>query len=124
MLTPKQIRALKALLTEPTKEQASKAAGISTRTMSTYLANPEFQQAYKKAFGELITDVTRQAQQSMSPAIVALREIIEDDKAMKKRGTNNRITACRTMLEYGLKLTEITDILAELDAIEGGDDVL
>lgn len=118
MLTPKQNRALQALLTEPTKEQASKAAGISTRTMSTYLANPEFQQAYKKAFGELITDATRQAQQALSPALSALRDIVEDGNET----SSARIAAARTLLEYGLRLTEISDILAELDEIDRGDD--
>jgi len=42
MLTPKQAKALQALLTQPTKAAAAKAAGISVRTLTDYLALPEF----------------------------------------------------------------------------------
>ena len=114
-MTPNQQRALQALLTQPNKKAAAKAAGITPRTMTTYLADPEFQKEYKKAFGQLVTDATRQAQQSLSPAISALRDIVEDDN----ENSSARIAAARSLLEYGLRLTEFTDILAELEAVEG-----
>lgn len=120
MLSPKQNKAIQALLTQPTKTDAAQAAGISPRTLREYLANPEFQTEYKKACGELVTDATRQAQQSLNPALTALRSIVDDPN----QNTNARIAAARSLLEYGLRLTEISDILNVIDSFEGGNDVL
>lgn len=118
-MTPKKHKALQALLTQPTKKAAAEAAGISPRTLRDYLADPEFQKEYKKAFGQLVTDATRQAQQSLSPAISALRNIVEDDDGTHTKNSSAKIAAARSLLEYGLRLTEFTDILAELQAVEG-----
>lgn len=82
--------------------------------MRRYLADPEFQAAYKEAFSGLITDATRQAQQSLSPALSTLREIVEDND----ENAQARISAARSILEYSLKLTEQTDILARLSELE------
>ena len=115
LLTPKKERALQALLTQPTKKEAAAAAGISPRTLRDYLADPEFQKEYKKAFRQLVSDATRQAQQALSPAISALRDIVEDDT----ENSSTRIAAARSLLEYGLRMTEFSDILQELDGLEG-----
>ena len=115
MMTPRQHKALQALLTQPTKQEAAKAAGISPRTLRDYLADPDFQAAYRQAFGQLVHDATRQAQQALSPALSALRDIVEDETET----STARIAAARSLLEYGLRLTELTDILEELEAIEG-----
>lgn len=114
-LTPNKEKALVALLTQPTKAAAAAAAGIAERTLRSYLSDSEFQERYKQAFGELVTDATRQAQQSLSPALSTLREIVEDNE----QGATVRIQAARSLLEYGLRLTEITDILRDLEAAEG-----
>lgn len=60
-------------------------------------------------------DAARQAQQAIAPALSTLREIVEDT------GENSqaRISAARSILEYGLKLTETSDILTRLDELEG-----
>lgn len=113
-MTPKQQKALLALLTNPTKEKAAAAAGITSKTLRGYLADPEFQTEYKKAFGDLVEDVTRQTQQALSPAVSTLREIVEDGD----ESTQARISAARSILEYGLKLTEQTDILSRLEELE------
>lgn len=120
MLTPNKSRALRALLTQPTKAAAAAEAGISPRTLRDYLADPEFQAEYKHAFSRLVTDATRQAQLALSPAINALRDIVDDDG----ESSSARIAAARTLLEYGLRLTELTDILSELESIEGESRVL
>lgn len=112
--------ALQALLTHPTKKQAAEAAGIDEKTMRRYLSLPEFQQAYKAAFTELVNDATRQVQQALSPAISALREIVEDPE----ESASGRISAARSLLEYGLRLTEFNDILRELESAKESTNVL
>lgn len=113
-LTQKQQRALAALLTNSTKEAAAKAAGIESKTLRRYLANPEFQSEYQKAVSGMIEDAATQARQSLSPALSCLREIVED----KNEQATARIQAARSTLEYALKLTEQTDILKQIQELE------
>ena len=113
-LTQKQNRALIALLTQPTREEAAKEAGITSKTLRGYLEDTEFQAAYKTALAELLEDATTQAKQSLNPALTALREIAEDGAQQAQA----RVSAARSLLEYSLKLTEQTDILEQLQEIE------
>lgn len=121
-MTPRQQKALAALLTSPSKAAAANAAGIAPRTLRDYLADPEFQAAYRDAFGNMVEDATRQAQQAISPAMSTLREIVED----REEDAQARISAARAILSHGLKLIETTDILNRLQeletAMEGGHD--
>lgn len=113
-MTPKQQKALLALLTNPTKEKAAAAAGITPKTLRSYLDDPDFQEEYKKAFSDMVEDAVRQSQQSLEPALATLREIVEDSAL----DAQPRITAARSILEYSLKLTEQNDLLAKLEALE------
>ena len=103
-----------ALLTHPTREEAAKAAGITSKTLRTYLEDPAFQAAYKAALAELLEDATTQAKQSLNPALTALREITED----REQQSQARVSAARSLLEYSLKLTEQVDILTKLEELE------
>lgn len=113
-MTPKKQKALLALLTQPTKEKAAAAAGITSKPLRGYLAEADFQAEYKRAFSGLVEDATRQAQQAISLALSTLREIVEDGE----ENAQARISAARSLLEYSLKLTESTDILNRLDELE------
>lgn len=113
-MTPRQQRVLVALLTQPTKEKAASVAGVTSKTLRGYLNDPEFQAEYRKAFTELVRDATRKAQQTLDPAIAVLRKIMENEH----ENGQVRVSAARSVLEYGLKLTEQTDVLARLDELE------
>lgn len=113
-ITQKQQRALIALLTSPTKEAAAKKAGIESKTLRRYLADPDFQEEYRNAFTSMIEDVTRQAQRAIAPALSCLREIVEDES----ENTQARIQAARSTLEYALRLTEQFDIIERIQSLE------
>lgn len=113
-MTSKQTRALQALLTCPTQAAAAKAAGIGLTTLKRYLSDDDFQQEYKKAVSGLIADAAAQAKQSLSPALSTLREVMQD----ADQNGQVRVSAARSILEYGLKLTEQADVLARLDELE------
>ena len=121
-MTPKKQKALLALLTSPTREKAAAVAGITSKTLRGYLADPEFQAEYKCAFSGLVEEATRQAQQAIAPALFTLLEIMED----REEAAQARISAARAILSHGLKLIETTDILNRLQeletAMEGGRD--
>ena len=63
----------------------------------------------------MIEDAAAQAKQSLNPALSCLREIVEDGEET----ATARIQAARSLLEYGLRLTEIVDILRTLEDGEG-----
>lgn len=113
-MTPRKEKALAALLTYPTKEKAAEAAGITSKTLRRYLQDPEFQERYKNAFSGLVGDAANTAKQSLFPALECLRRIMQDGAC----NAQVRVYAARTLLEYGLRLTEITDILATLEEAE------
>lgn len=112
--TPRKERALQALLTCRTRAEAAAAAGIGESTLRAYLREPEFQARYREAFGALVQDATRQAQQAIAPALSTLREIVEDENA----GAKARIMAARSTLEYALRLTEQLDIISRIETLE------
>ena len=62
----------------------------------------------------IISNSTEQIQKSLSPAITTLKAIVEDDSA----NIHARVSAARSLLEYGIRLTEINDIGARLDKLE------
>lgn len=109
-MTANKQRAIQALLTCRTKKEAAFAAGISERTLEYYLKDEEFQAEYRKAVGQVIDRTARQAQQAMSPALAVLQAIIQD----AEENSSSKIAAARTLLEYGLRLTEFNDIMREL----------
>lgn len=88
--------------------------GIAESTLRNYMRDGEFVDRYKQAFGDMVRDATRQAQQTLSPALSTLREIMED----RDEQAQARITAARSVLEYSLKLCEQTDILEQLRELE------
>lgn len=113
-MTPRKEKALSALLVSRTRSEAAQAAGVSESTLRQYMKDPEFLERYKQAFGEMVADATRQAQQTLSPALSVLKEIMED----RDEQASSRITAARSVLEYSLKLCEQTDILEQLRELE------
>lgn len=112
--TPRKEKALQALLVSRTRAEAAKAAGVSESTLRAYMKDPEFMERCREAFGNLVQDATRQAQQALSLAISTLTEIMgnTDEQATA------RIQAARSTLEYTLRLTEQTDILEQLRELE------
>ena len=72
-MTARQQKALAALLSTSSKAAAARAAGISDRTLRDYLADPTFRAEYEKAFKDMVEDATKQAKQSLSPALSTLR---------------------------------------------------
>ena len=112
--TPRKEKALQALLVSRTRAEAAKTAGIGESTLREYMKDPEFLERYREAFGNLVQDATRQAQQAIAPALSCLREIVED----RDEAPQARIQAARSTLEYALRLTEQLDIIDRIQALE------
>lgn len=114
-MTNRQQKALAALIRSPTVEEAAQAAGIGYSTLRRWLSeDDDFRQAYQKELAGLVSDAAAQAKQSLSPALSTLREIVEDQYVPAAA----RVSAARALLDYGLRLTEIIDIIPRLEALE------
>jgi len=114
MLTQKMHKALDALLVSNTRTEAAQRAGVDVKTLRGYFKKEEFLEAYKEAFAAKVDEATRQAQQSLSPALSTLAEICQD----KEAGYMARVSASRSLLEYGLKLGEHNDLAARVAELE------
>ena len=111
----KQDKIIMALITEPTKRQACKKAGISeTMLYHDYLKNPDFMQAYRQAIREHIEATTRELQSAMLTSAKALKAVVNNPKEK----TQDRITSARIILDYGMRLTEQVDIIERLEDLE------
>ena len=53
------------MLVSRTRAEAAKAAGIGESTLREYMKDPEFLARYREAFGNLVQDAARQAQQAI-----------------------------------------------------------
>ena len=68
-LTQNQQKAIAALLSSPSREDAARKCGLTSRTLRVYFQNDEFCDAYRAAFQELTENATRKAQQLLCPAL-------------------------------------------------------
>ena len=71
---------------------------------------------FRRRYCSVSNDDTVQSETAeVFTAISALRDIVEDDN----ENSSARIAAARALLEYGLRLTEFSDIIKELEAVKG-----
>ena len=117
-LTAAQERALMALLSSRTLQEASKASGVAYRTLSRWMAEEAFSRAYRERLDSLVVEAASAIKQSLSSAVSVLRRITEDECI----GAGYRISAARALLDAGLRYTETIDILQRLEAIENAID--
>ena len=113
-MTPRQRKALQALLHQPTKEDAAFAADIDPSTLRRYLQQPEFRAAYDAACRELLEDAARQLKAGTESAIALARTLVED----KHEAAGTRLAAAKAVLDYSLKFDEIIDLERRLRALE------
>jgi hypothetical protein len=102
------------LLLEPSFEKAAARAGVSESTLWRWLRLPEFQEAYRSAKRESVSQAIGCLQRASSEAVEALRQIMNDIQAP----ATARVSAARSILEFALKGVELEDILARLEALE------
>ncbi len=113
-LTVAQHRAVVALLTEPTLQDAAKAAGVDRSTIYRWLQKPDFQAAYREARRQAVHRATARLQQLTGEAAEVLREVM-NDKAQQGAA---RVGAARLVLDYAARLTEAEDLASRVEALE------
>lgn len=112
-MTTSKEKALAALLTSTTRKEAAEKAGISYRTIRTYLQDAEFAAEYQQRKGEIVDDAARRLTNAMQKAI----EVLENATG-GKRVSAAALKASKLVLEYSARFITISDIMARLDAME------
>ena len=115
-LTPKQEKAIGALLSESTMEEAAEAAGVNRATIFRWLQQEEFQTAYTQVRRESVKHAIARLQNRSSEAVEVLAEIMKDEM----NAPSARVSAAKAIIEYSIKAVEVEDLakrLAELEAL-------
>lgn len=119
ILSQKRTCALQAVLSSVTLKEAADKAGISRKTLYRYMhEDNEFKAALASEMGSLLSTAKDGLQKALLPATGALYRMVCGEDAPDA----NKISACRTVLDYALKLTEINDIINRLEALEAATD--
>ncbi len=103
-----------ALISNPTVKAASAACDVSESAIYARLRNDEFKKRYAEARYQLIEQSTGFMQGLVGEATAKMRDIMNDPNAAPQVQLN----AADAILRNTFKLTEQTDILTRLDALE------
>jgi len=87
--------ALAALISEPTIGEAAKKVGISEVTIWRWMQDPEFQDKYRTARRQAVSQAITQLQKISSEAVQTLREVMNN----KETPPASRVTAAKAVLE-------------------------
>ncbi len=113
-LTPKQERALVALLDCGEIKKAAEIAEVGEVTLWRWLQAPEFQSRYRAARRQLVETAIAQLQSDCTVAARVLREVAED----KEAPASSRVAAARTILEQSIGAIELMDLQERVEMLE------
>jgi transposase-like protein len=113
-LSPKQQRALAALLRGQTMTAAAEAAGVNPKTLYLWRQDVHFRAELQAGERELVAGALRALETLARPAVVLLGRVVLDDEARP----GDRLRAASTILDNVLKLKEILDLEERVTALE------
>jgi hypothetical protein len=111
-LTPKQERAILAILSEPNREAAARASGVSLTTLNRWKRQPAFQEALRTARAELVEETLGLLQLAASGAVGALA------KNLKCGRPSTEVAAALGILDRLVRSTELFNFAARLEELE------
>ena len=113
-LTPKQERALVALLDCGEIKKAAEIAEVGEVTLWRWLQSPDFQTRYRAARRQLVETAIAQLQSDCTVAARVLREVAED----KEAPASSRVAAARAILEQSTGGIELMDLQERVEMLE------
>jgi hypothetical protein len=115
-LTPKQIKAIEALLICDNIEASAKKVNIAKSTLYRWLKNEMFQSEFRKAKFRLLSDAITALQRASTTAVNVLCEVMNS----KETPAGTRVNASRIVLEQAIRCTELEDLekrIADLEEV-------
>jgi hypothetical protein len=111
-LSPKQERAILAILSEPNREAAAKKAGVSLTTLARWKREPAFQESLRAARAELVEESLGLLQLAATGAVAALARNLQCGKP------SSEIAAALGVLDRLVRSTELFNFAARLEELE------
>ncbi len=118
-LTAQQQRAIRAMLTARTVEDAAKAAGVSRATMFRWLADASFCDELRRAERDALATVTRRLTALAVDAAQVLDDTMSDPDAKRADKLRAADIALGKMLDLR-KLYDLEERVAALEAAQDG----
>lgn len=112
--TRKQSIFIANLLAEPTVKEAAQKSGIGEATAYRWMKDPAFQESYREARWESVSQAVRQSQQLSVEAMNTIRSIMNNESAP----AGARLSAARSILEFAVKTVELEDLTARVEKLE------
>lgn len=112
-LTPKQSKAIAAILAQPTIEKAAAAAGISERQLHRWLDLPEFRAELKAAENGLIESAGARLSAGLDLALTALADLIKGAESESVRRA-----AAAEWINQTFKIQELRTLAERIDELE------
>lgn len=113
-LTPKQVKALTALLAGKSVEAAAKEAGVNPATLHRWLGEVAFKAAYHASRRELAQQGLGVLQAAVRAAVGTVVQIMQSTTAPAAI----RLRAAQIIIESAVKWLELEDLDARLHALE------
>lgn len=111
-LTPKQAKAIAALLAERTYEEAAASAGVSCATLYRWLKEHSFQEEYREARRRAFDGAIARLQ---ATAISAANTLVRN---LEAESAGVQVRAAIGILDRAIKAQEIYDLLERVEALE------
>lgn len=106
-----------AIIANDTNAAAAKAAGLSEAQFYNRIRTPELKAKLAEVRSSLIEGATTALQARMDEAVDAMTAVMRDPATPAQ----TRLNAAEAILRNGLKLSERSDILSRLEALENDD---
>lgn len=105
---------LNALLTYPSVREAAEAINVSESVIYLRLRDSTFKQKYNEAKDQMLHNTTTFLQSKLQEATSVIVSLMNDVETAPQV----RLNAARATFEYCIKLTEQTELLRRIEAIE------
>lgn len=112
-LTPKQVKFIDAMLTEPTIEKACQKAGVSRATGHKYLRKTIVKRTIQTKQNEIMDRTTQTLYTTSINAVVVLNDIMTD----KKVNPFVRVQAGKVILEQAYKAYELVGVAKQIEEV-------
>lgn len=112
--TAKAETLIMALLTERTISEACKKVGISETTAWRIMQEDGFQELYREARRQAVSQAISQLQQAGGAAVQTLQSVMDNSESP----ASARVTAAKAILDYSLKALETEDLAVRVEKIE------
>jgi hypothetical protein len=111
-LPRKKEKAIAALLSTGTIEQAARQAGVCEKTLRNWLAQADFAAAYRGAREQVVEQAVAVLQQASIHAVAALHRNLSCGRPACE------ISAANSLLAHSIRAIETFDVLSRLAALE------